>query len=73
MKKFNTFQRISRRLLKMPKGDKGVACKSPGKPETDVEARAIASLAEAIDRHTISEVNTKATDSRPTPSDGEHR
>ena len=57
----------------MPKGDKGVACKSPGKQETDVEARAIVSLAEAMDRHTMLEVNTKTTDSRPTPSDGECR
>ena len=57
----------------MPKGDKGVACKSPGKPETEVEARAIASLTEAIDRHTVSEVDTKTTDSRPTLSDGECR
>ena len=56
----------------MPKGDKGVTCKSPGKPETDAETRAIASLAEAIDRQTMSEVDTKTTDSRPTLSDGEH-
>ena len=58
----------------MPKGDKGVACKLPGKQEMDVEARVIVSLAEAMDRHTMSEADTKTTDSHPTPSDGErHR
>ena len=67
------FKRISRRLLKMPKGDKGVTCKSPGKQEMDVETRAIASLAEAMDRHSMLEADTKTTDSRPTPSDGERR
>ena len=43
----------------MPRGDKGVACKSPGKQETDAEKRVIASLAEAIDRQTVSEVDTR--------------
>ena len=57
----------------MPKGDKGVTCKSPGKQETDVEARVIASLAEAMDRHAMLEADTKTMDSRPTPLDGERR
>ena len=57
----------------MPKGDKGIACKSPGKQEVDAEARAVASLAEAFMKQDVSDANGRPTDPCPTPSDGEHR
>ena len=57
----------------MPKGDKGVTCKSPGKQEMDVEARAMASLVESLEKQNMSDANGKAIDSCPTPSDGERR
>ena len=57
----------------MPKGDKGAACKSPGKQETDAEMKAITCLSEALDRQKLSEAERKMTDPVPTPSDGERR
>ena len=47
-KKLTMFRRISQRFLKMPKGQ-GAPGKSPGKQETDVEYKAMASLAEAME------------------------
>ena len=58
----------------MPKGDKGAACKLPGKQETDAETRVIMCLAEALDKQKLSDAERRTTDAVPTPSDGEcHR
>ena len=69
-------KRISRQLLKMPKGDKGAASKSPAKQEADVETKATTCLTDALDRQRLSDADAdrRMTDATPTPSDGErHR
>ena len=56
----------------MPKADKGVTGKSPGKQEVDVETWAVTSLAEAMERHRLAD--EKAGGACPTPPDAErHR
>ena len=56
----------------MPKADKGVTGKSPGKQEEDAETRAVTSLAEAMERHRLAD--EKAGGACPTPPDAErHR
>ena len=51
----------------------GATSKSPVKQEMDAEARAIASLSEALERHQVSGTDEKTTDTRSAPSDGERR
>ena len=65
------FRQISQRFLKMLKGQ-GATGKPPGKQETDVEFKAMASLVEAIEcsKPTKGEVSTEEAPSQP--SDGEH-
>ena len=54
----------------MPKADKGVTGKSPGKQEVDVKTRAVTSLAEAMDRLRLAD--EKAWGTCLTPPDVEH-
>ena len=73
-KKFNTLKRISRRLLKMLKGDTGATCKSPAKLETDAETKAITCLADILDKQKLFDADRRMTDAVSTSSDGEcHR
>ena len=66
------FKQLRSRLLNMPKADQGVTGKSPGKQEVDVEARAVTSLAEAMERHKLA--NKNAGGACLTPPDAErHR
>ena len=51
----------------MPKADKGVTGKSPGKQEVDVETRVVTSLAEAMERHRLAD--EKAGGACSTPPD----
>ena len=56
----------------MPKADKGVTGKLPGKQEVDAETWAVTSLAEAMERHKLAD--EKAGGACPTPPDAEcHR
>ena len=62
---------ISYRLFKMPKGTSTPGMSSPAKQETeDVEVRALASVAEALNAHNKSVAKGKSS-AGPTPSDGE--
>ena len=69
--KLTTFRQISQRFLKMPKGQ-GAPGKLLGKQEMDVEYKAMASLAEAMEHSKLTkgEVTTEETPSQPL--DGEH-
>ena len=53
----------------MPKADKGMTGKSPGKQEVDAETWAVTSLAEAMERHRLAD--EKAGGACPTPPDVE--
>ena len=65
-------KQLRSRLLNMPKADKGVTGKSPGKQEVDAETRVVTSLAEAMERHRLAD--EKAGGACPTPPDAErHR
>ena len=64
------FKQLRSQLLNMPKADKGVTGKSPGKQEVDAETRAVTSLAEAMERHRLAD--EKAGGACPTPPDAEH-
>ena len=62
---------IGYRLFKMPKGLSTPGASSLARQETeDVEARALASVAEALDAHNKSAAKRKSS-AGPTPSDGE--
>ena len=66
------FKQLRSRLLNMPKADKGVTGKSPGKQEVDAETRVVTSLAEAMERHKLADENAGGT--CLTPPDAErHR
>ena len=63
------FKQLRSRLLNMPKADKGMTGKSPGKQEVDAETRVVTSLAEAMERHRLA--NEKAGGTCLTPPDAE--
>ena len=66
------FKQLHSQLLNMPKADKGMTGKSPGKQEVDVETQVVTSLAEAMERHRLA--NEKAGGACLTPTDAEcHR
>ena len=66
------YKQLCSQLLNMPKADKGVTGKLPGKQEVDAETWAVTSLAEAMERHKLADENAGGT--HPTPPDVEcHR
>ena len=70
--KLTMFRQISRRFLKMLKGQ-GATGKSPGKQEMDAELKALTSLAKAMEYSKLTKGEVSTEEAHSQLSDGEHR